>query len=245
MRDDAVILKMPAKEHYDRIFEAERDTHYPLIDRFEKNWGFAINRERLEGAARVLACPMKINPPNWQHGRIIYAVLRSLLRRVSGEVEPINLIDIGTAKGFSALVMLWATQDAGVSAAITSCDVIDPEAKVRRNTVAEVDGLKTLYEILAPWPEHAAIQFKQLAGATTLAQSNDRVQFAFIDGKHNFTHVSNEASILKQRQHSGDIAIFDDVQIDGVRQAVERLDGYQKDYMSANAHRTYCIATRL
>lgn len=233
------------KEHYDRIFEVERDSRYPLIDQFEKNWGYAIDREKLEAAARVLACPMKINPPNWQHGRIIYTVVRSLLRRF--QRQNVHMVDVGTAKGFSALIMLWAAIDADTHPLIYSCDVIDPDARMRRNTVAEVDGFKTLYEILAPWPEAltSEINFKQLAGTTLLSQSNDRVHFAFVDGKHNYINVYNEANILQRRQQSGDITIFDDAQIPGVRQAVEAVEGYQKDYISANAHRKYCIATRL
>ena len=61
----------------------------------------------VEAAARVLACPLKANPPNWQHGRVLYAGYRAYL---AGLQRRVLLLDIGTAKGFSAAAMsnrLW------------------------------------------------------------------------------------------------------------------------------------------
>jgi len=230
------------KDHYDVIFREECHSKYPVIDTFEKNWGYKLATDRLEGAARVLACPMKVNPPNWQHGRIIYTVLRKYLRRFPDET--VTLVDIGTAKGFSALVMKWAVMDARAKANIVSVDVIDPEARVRRNTVAEVGGLKTLRETLAEWPESETISFQQLGGSTYLAGHRGRINFAFVDGKHRYDAVRVEGGILRMKQESGDVTIYDDVQIPGVAQAVDELKGYAKDFIAVNALRRYCIATR-
>lgn len=228
---------------YQEAFEAERKVRYPIITLFEGNWGYKIDKKRLEAAARVLACPVKVNPPNWQHGRIIYTMLCKYLRSYVGE-RPL-LIDIGTAKGFSALMMKWASDDAGVKCTIRSTDVIDPEARVPRNTVADCDGPKTLYEILEPWPESKDIEFFQLGGATMMSQNSDRINFAFVDGKHKYDSVKVESGILRIRQKKGDMILFDDVHIPGVAQAVEELRDYQKDFIAVNAHRRYCIAERL
>jgi hypothetical protein len=133
-------LTPPTVADYDRIFEAERLNEYPMVDAFEQRMGFALDRQRLEDAARVLACPLKDNPPNWQHGRVLYALTVGRGRSVA---EPLNMLDIGTAKSFSALCLLWGRGAApdGVwvgSGGVTSVDVLDPLARVRRNTVAEV-----------------------------------------------------------------------------------------------------------
>ena len=230
------------EDHYARIWEEECHNKYPVIDKLETKWGYTVGKERLESAARVLACPFKMHAPNWQHGRVLYTVARVYLSRMKD--ERVCMLDIGTAKGFSALVMKWAIDDAGVLGRITSVDVIDPDERVRRNTVVEVEGLKTLGEILAPWPESREIVFRQMAGVSFLSGHSGRVHFAFVDGKHRYDHVHMEGGLLRMKQESGDVVIFDDVQIDGVRRAVNELHGYKKHWVELNAERQYCIATR-
>jgi predicted O-methyltransferase YrrM len=234
---------MPTKEDYERIFEEERLIPYPTISGFEEHVGYAVSRLRLEPAARVLACPIKVNRPNWAHGRVIYATLRRYLAEKG--FEHFTLLDVGTAKGFSALCMVWALMDSARRGSIFSVDVIDPKARVRRNTIAEVDGLKTLPEILEPWPEAAHVSFLQSGGADWLASTKGRIHFAFVDGKHDFKHVAREAELLMARQQAGDIIIFDDVQIVGVAEAVDTLLGiYDLLPLAAKPERRYCIAVK-
>lgn len=132
---------------YNGIFAKERRSSYPIIDRYESSFGFAIDRDKLESMARTLACPLKVNPPNWQHGRVIYTTLRNYLRAANlTGYHPI--LDIGTAKGFSACVMSHAIADAQSGCGVVSVDVVSPNDKIRRNSVAELDGLKTIDEFV-------------------------------------------------------------------------------------------------
>lgn len=152
------------EEDYRRAFALERQTRYPSIDRYEEHCGFKLEQMKLLNAARVLACPVKVNPPNWQHGRVLYS---TLMRYLLGAAMPWLVVDVGTAKGFSALCMLWALQDTKFTEEnweIHSVDVIDPCARYRRNTVAEVGGLLTLPETLAHWKEASLIQFHMASG---------------------------------------------------------------------------------
>jgi len=153
-------------------------------------------------------------------------VLRNILDRSEGEVL---LLDIGTAKGFSALCMLWALLDSRphVTGRVVSLDVIDPQARVRRNTIAEVDGYKTLAEILKPWPEASQIEFIQSTGVHWLSEHFDHITFAFIDGKHKYDQVRLEAQLISQRQLHEDYILFDDVHIEGVFKAATELKDYE------------------
>lgn len=238
-------LMTPTTAAYDAIFAAERAVVYPAVDAFEIEAGFALDRAKLEGAARVLACPLKAHAPNWQHGRVLYAAARRALR---GQEQHATLVDIGTAKGFSALCLLWAARDSGVDAEVWSCDVLDPAARVRRNTVAEVGGLKTLFETVAPWPESGAIQFVRATGIELLqriAQLNQRVSVAFVDGKHSEAAVTAEATVLARLQRPGDLVLFDDAQIEGVRAAIERARAdYDVAMLDVLPGRRYAIGRR-
>jgi predicted O-methyltransferase YrrM len=230
---------------YANAFAAECARAYPPIDRFEESLGYALDRARLEDAARVLACPIKKSPPNWQHGRVLYALVRRYAALPVAHDEPLAVLDIGTAKGFSALCLRWAIDDSGRPGGVTSVDVIDPAARVRRNTVAEIDGYKTLAEILTPWPDATRIDFKGRSGAHELSSSRDRIHVAFIDGKHNSQTVQTEGYLLAARQSPGDLAIFDDVQLVDLARAVRKLARkYQIDFLFASGTRAYAIGVR-
>lgn len=236
-----VAVSAPTRDDYARIFEQERRVEYPQIDAFEVQTGYALNRTRLEQAAKVLACPLKKSPPNWQQGRVLYALTRAYL---AGKDGPVALVDVGTAKGFSALCLLWALQDANVSGRVTSVDVLDPHARVRRNTVAEVDGYQSLFQTLAPWPEAQQIDFRWGAGADVLKKF-PRVHLAYLDGKHTYDAVSTEIALLIARQQRGDLVVFDDVQIEGVSKAVKQARAdYDLDYLEVLPTRRYAIGVK-
>lgn len=229
---------------YERAFEAERHNDYPVVDALEKRLGYAVERAKLEQAAKVLACPVKEHGANWQHGRVLYALVRRYL--ADRAIPKVHAFDCGTAKGFSALMMLWACMDAPECQewSVSSVDVLDPDERVRRNTVAEVSGYKTLHQILEPWPESRVIQFHKTTGQKWLTARPERIHVAFIDGKHSYDAVSWEVALLAERQQRGDLAIFDDVQIAGVRQALKDVTAYDFEYLDVKPGRIYAIGTR-
>lgn len=227
---------------YQAAFEAERVKTYPAVDAFEAECGYAIDRAKLEAAARVLACPVKRNPPNWQHGRVLYAAARQYFAAANWHMVA---LDIGTAKGFSALCLQWAMDDAGRYGQVTSVDVIPPASTDPRNTVAELDSPKTLRQILAPWPETERIDFFESTGIAWLEASRERVHVAFVDGKHAGHVVRREGVLLASRQASGDLAIFDDVHIPDVSFAVTSLHHeYKLRYLDILPNRHYAIGVR-
>lgn len=227
---------------YALAFAREQMMLYPMVDAIEQDCGYALERARYEPAAAILACPVKVNPPNWQHGRVLYALTRHYL---AGGTEPVSLLDIGTAKGYSALCLHWALVDSGRPGRVTSVDVIEPHGRVQRNTSADIEGKKTLYEILAPFPEHEGITFLQSTGVDWLQKHPDRVHVAFVDGKHDAFVVRAEGRLLAKRQQAGDLVVFDDVHIGDIHAAVMTLnDRYRIRYVEVLPNRAYAIATR-
>jgi predicted O-methyltransferase YrrM len=235
-------------EDYARVFEAERQREYPLIDAFEQRMGYAIDRARLEDAARVLACPIKTdragNPrvmPLWQHGRVLYASAR---KRLESQRSPVSILEIGSAKGYGALCLQWALNDSGLDGQVTSVDVIDPHAPTIRNTVAEVHRPITLAETLEPWPEASAINFVQSTGIEWLNWHPERLHVVFVDGKHTASVVDKESTLILARQTPGDVCIFDDVQLAEIRAVVRGLHhSYSIEYLDM-PNRGYAVGVR-
>lgn len=234
---------MPTVEAYAAAFERERIQTYPMVDAFEKRMGYALDSEKLLRAARVLACPVKKSPPNWQHGRVIYAATLEYLIRTDRDEHHI-LLDVGTAKGFSALCLYWALWDSDRLGNVHSVDVIDPESSERRNTIAEADGPLSLYGVLEQWPEHAQIDFYRSTGQKFIMEHPYRFHVAFIDGKHSYEAVSWESALLAERQQSGDLVMFDDVQIAGVSKALKEQRSYELEYLEILPNRKYAIGRR-
>lgn len=238
---------MKTAEAYRAAFEQERRNEYPMVDAFEGRCGYALDRTKLEAAAEVLACPVKKNPPNWQHGRVLYAAARAYLSRVPELIHGpahIDSLDIGTAKGFSALCLRWALDDSDEVGTVTSIDVVDPLARLPRNTIAEVDGLLTLEETLSPWPETRGIRFVQSTGIAWLKASTERIHVAFVDGSHRDDIVLAEGRLLAERQEAGDLAIFDDVDRPDILSAVRSLP-YRFEFLEVLPNRHYAIGVRL
>lgn len=234
------MLTLTARD-YQIAFELEQSRSYPVVDAIETRTGHALERTRLEGAAAVLACPVKKNPPSWQHGRVLYSLVRQYLEGCRSRVL---MLDVGTAKGFSALCLQWALNDAQVQGTVVSVDVIDPRSREGRNTVAELAGPKTIWEIVAPWPEASAIKFLHSTGIQWLTQYTGRIEVAFVDGKHTGPVVWKEGKLLAERQQRGDLAIFDDVHLLDVRDAVASLSAYDLEWVTVLPERAYAIGRR-
>jgi len=231
---------------YNQIFEKERRSSYPIVDAYERMHGYAIERDKLESMARTLACPIKVNPPNWQHGRIIYSTLRYFLTKQSFDQRMV-LLDIGTAKGFSACVMSHAVADAKADCSIVSVDAIDPNSRIHRNSAAELDGLKTIDEFVKGH-NHPSVPMSFYGRGSTpwlnfALSGNLRVPFAFVDGKHTYDQVCYEGAALSQLQRPGDVVIFDDCQIEPVGRAVRELRTYATNYVDIGP-RIYAISVR-
>ena len=230
---------------YQAAFRDEAARAYPVVDAFEARIGAAVAQDRLLEAAAVLACPVKKNPPCWQHGRLLYALAIRRLEALDEADAPVRLLDIGTAKGFSALMLQYALVDACLPGVVTTIDVLDPQAAVRRNTIAEVDGFKTLAEILAPFPEAADIVAVCDTGLRWLDRTTGRLHVVFVDGKHTGAVVADESRLIAKRQMPGDVVMWDDVHIADVRAAVEKMTGaYAIEWLQVLPQRAYAIGVR-
>lgn len=237
---------MTKAEQYLSIFQKECGQTYPEVDAFEKACGFAVDRAKLEAAAYPMACPLKINPPSWQHGRILYAKAREVLAK--NPPDSGLLVDIGTAKGFSACVLSWAAEDAGWEGGVASIDVMDPESREKRNSYLEGDfKFLTVPEFVDPFRSWKVLMTFHGCGSVPYLRSlkkTTRIPLAFVDGKHDRPTVNQESRLLREHQEWGDVIVFDDIQIPSVALAVKDLSGYKVEYLVAG-FRKYAVATRL
>lgn len=238
------------KAEYDAAFAREREVIYPAVDEFETRYGFGIDPGFLLDAARVLACPVKVNPPNWQHGRVLYAALRDYFSR---NPLPTCVLDIGTAKGFSAVCMARAIDDAGRADRVLSVDIVFPSARVRRNSVLEVSGavleLFTIEEFTRPFLGRTRPTFVGDGAKAWLLdcyRQGLHVGFAFVDGKHTYEAVQDECRMLSKMQRAGDVIVFDDANLPQIAAAIGTLGRkYQLTPLRILPNRAYVLADKI
>ena len=78
-----------------------------------------------------------------------------------------------------------------------------------------------------------------------------RINFAFLDGAHDYDTVCQEYSYISSRQKKGDIIFFDDYQKDyfpGIVKAVQELESaglYRIEAIQVNNERGYAIAIKV
>ncbi len=167
--------------------------------------------------------------------------------------EQLTIVDTGTARGFSALCLARALDDAGASGKILSFDVLPHDVEMLWNCVADADGPRTRAELLRDYAALIERYVIFLRGDTRRVMAGisfPRVHFAFLDSVHTFDHVMAEFSAIRDRQVAGDVLFFDDYTADvypGVVKAADeicRRHGYDPTVVTANARRRYMIAVK-
>ncbi len=132
-------------------------------------------------------------------------LLYSLVRLSQPEI----VVDIGTAKGNSAIAIGQALADNGMGKVYT----IDPE---------EQELVR-----IAIRKSHLQKQIKYCIGYSTKVVpqlSLPRVDFAFIDGDHAYAHVRADYDLVKHKIPSGGLLVFHDTNLfEGPKRVVEEL----------------------
>ena len=94
-----------------------------------------------------------------------------------------------------------------------SIDIISGINRIYWNCIDDHEGPKTRFELLSSWKEELSnIIFLTGPSFFTLKKFKEhKVNFAYIDGMHDYRNVKKEFDFISSRQSSGDMIILDDV----------------------------------
>ena len=240
-----------SKIEYVRLYNQSLNKKHPVVDEFINNK--QKDDKFINELAFTTQISIKNSPPNFQHGRIIYALLGEYLKKVRDENFAHTLLDIGTARGFSSIIMSRFMINNSIKGNIHSIDIIKHNKKKYWNSILDVEkGKLSRKQILEPYQEYLKnIYFHE--GQTNNILSNlklDRINFAFVDGSHEYKDVAFEYNYIKQRQKKGDLILFDDVteKYKGIIELVDEIkvsSQYNVRIIESSKYRAYAIAERL
>lgn len=244
-------MPLPGPETYLRLFEAARNAPSASITAYEDETGYRIDKTWMDNLALHTQVVLKGSALNWHHGRVLYSTLRSFLAASSMQL-PTQILETGTARGFSAVVMARALLDSGLPGSITTLDALPHRTQMYWGCIDDAEGKKSRAELLTPWrKECGLITFVQ--GWTPIQLSRldlPRISFAFLDGSHVASDLWKEYEYLACRQESGDMIVFDDASPgfeDGVMSVINKVrhaGDYFVRFLQSSENRGYAIATR-
>jgi len=251
-----------SKEKYLELWEEAKAQQYPDIDAFEKSRGIAIDKDWLHDLALHTQIVVKESKLCYQHGPVLYTALREYLGGVKAKWDKdntpsgarmITIIETGTARGFSSVVMARAMSDEDVCGKIMTFDLLPHNVKMYWNCIDDHEGVKTRQEILAPWKDLVDLYIMFMENDSRVGMRRaamGRVNFAFLDGAHTFDDVMIEFDLVQSRQEAGDVIVFDDYNetlfpgvIKGVDEGAKKW-GYDIEVLGSRDDRAYVIATK-
>ena len=249
--------KSNLQNYYNLAQGAEKNTYsIDDVDFLEKKNGYSVDRNWLNSIAFRTQIVVKKSELNYAHGRVLYTVLRNYLSTLKQDSKTINIIETGTALGFSAVCMSKALYDSGFEGSICTLDVLPHNKKMFWNCAADhTEGEQTRLNLLSDWSHLVERYIIFVQGYTRHILPKitlSRINFAFLDGAHTYEDVLFEFIIISNRQKKGDIVIFDDYnekKFPGVVNAIKNIVSEGKYNVSfirnKNTQRDYVIAKKI
>ena len=235
-----------SEDYYKSIYNKAKKEKFEIIDNLEIKNGFKIEKDWLDDLALHTQVVKKSSPINYQHGRLLYSILSKYIKE--SKIKNINILEIGTARGFSSICMSKSLIDTNTEGKINTIDIIPNNIKIFWNCIDDHDGKKTRYELLSKWDkERKNVNF--LTGPSRFilkGLKTGRINFSFIDGMHDYQSVLREFNFISSKQIKDDLIIFDDVDIkfSGVLNFVNEEKNkkiYDIKIIKVNEERSYAI----
>jgi len=239
---------------YVEVSEKAKQDVYNSINEWESQYKYKINKDWLDQLALQTQIVIKDSAINYQHGRVLYSTLRSYISEYSKKHnDNMKILEIGTARGFSAVCMARAIIDASTNGTIISIDPIPHNKEIYWNCISDCKGKTTRSELLSSYMhELDNIVFVQGASPEYLNKLGiKRIHYAFIDGEHSFPNIQYEFDYISSRQKKGDVIVFDDIQacdysdVEDLLRKIESQKSYQIERIWSSTARGYGIARKI
>jgi len=227
-----------SQETYLQLWKYAKAQVYPEIDAYEDEVGYKIDTDFYNDLGLHTQVCIKGSNICYAHGRVVYSTLRKFI--ADNPQDFYTILETGTARGFSALCMAKALQDAGVKGSITTYDIIPHNQLLYWNCIDDhKKGLQTRQQLLEPWRD-LLHYIRFISGDTKTTLKRSEVDFAFLDGGHTYEDVCHEFNRLVNPK----VVVFDDYtpsQFPGVCKAIDETP-LKKRYL--HAARGYAIGVR-
>jgi len=239
-------------EEYKKIWEHEKSNTYKVVDNLEKELSYKLDEDWFNQLGFITQTYLGQHKICYQHGRVLYSVLRNFIEERG--LENINIVETGTARGFSSICMAKAIRDSGISGKIFTFDILPHNTPIYWNSPTDhTQGKLSRAQLLKDYDEYVDNHICFIQGDSRIQLSKvsiPKIHFAFFDGVHNYEFVTKEFNAIKHKQAKGDVVIFDDYSpkvFPGVVKAVDEIAetySYSTRLINVNDESNYVIARK-
>ena len=153
---------------------------------------------------------------NYERGILLYALI--------AKYKPQNVLEIGTAKGYSTLCMAWAMHDHNIPGTIYTIDpALDTKFEIKIDDEINVLTTTQLWKKIAPYEWVSKI--KPLIGYSGEIMNKHKfpkIDFAYIDGHHVYEAVEHDFYAFLNTSSNDFRILFDDYALsDGVTKLID------------------------
>ena len=172
----------------------------------------------IEKLAFTLQNVLKNTKNSYIHGYVLYIYLAeyidNYLNNEGSKCDSLNIVDIGTARGFSSLCLAKVLNNKNINGKIFTFDILPNRSTFFWNAYTDISkGPLSRIDLLNPWKElvNKYLIFFGTATFNSLKVVDiPNINFAFVDGSHFFKDVMWEIDYLIKRLNKKSIIIFDD-----------------------------------
>ena len=153
---------------------------------------------------------------NYERGILLYALI--------AKYKPRNVLEIGTAKGYSTLCMAWAMHDHNIPGIIYTIDpALDTKFEIKIDDEINVLTTTSLWKKIAPYEWISKIKpYAGHSGEIMDKHQFPKIDFAYIDGHHVYEAVEHDFYAFLNISSNDFCILFDDYALsDGVTKLID------------------------
>lgn len=190
-------------------------------------FGYLHDKDEMDDIGLKLQVCVKRSNPMYLHGYVISSALYQYLYQ--SKLTDITILETGTARGFSSVVMANVMNMLEISGTIHTLDFVDKFDNCLKS--AQLKRTISLEECVQEW-QHLVDEYiifekgDSNAKLLELGTKLSRVHFAFLDGAHYYNDLSNELKFVEKRQKIGDIIVCDDYTISQYPEICKAIDDF-------------------
>jgi len=247
------VRRIKSREYQEIARTVSSSIDLQFIDNIENDFGYIINQSFIDDLSLVTQITIKTTIPMYLHGYLLYGSLRNYLDD-NPSISSFNILETGTARGFSAVIMAKALSDANRQGRIFTIDILPATKPIYWNCIRDCGGKTTRIKLLEKWRELLDDYIIFVNGYSDILLKQieiSRIHFAFVDGGHDYRTVCNDLEYVRDHQLGGDILIVDDYDSEnypGVVSAVDEMvvpDLYSCKIYNTKTSRKYMYCRRI
>ncbi len=164
---------------------------------------------------------------NFNHGFFLHRYLNNYLNK--NKNEKIAILETGTARGFTSIIMASLLYDLKIQSEIHTIDIIPHNKKIFWNCISDPKyGKLSRKSLLKDYEKFLKyITFHKGTSKDVFSKvAFDRINFSFLDSAHDYEDVRFEFNYVKNRNKKGDMIFLYDVtpgSYDGIVKLVNEI----------------------